>query len=489
MNKENSKDSLGYDLAAEIRAAAADTRKFLDRGRVVLEVLANIGARNRCGARSRAGLEPGAVENVGTSEGVRKAWQSRHAHGEISSPHEEDWQVDMRIGGGATQAGIHAELGKGSRKEAAEKHKFAHEHFTKKAAEYASYAGDERSQMRHQHADNWMKKSKAAASKAESHKKAAERFSASNSTMLEQFSPSPMIGKYAAGKARRSVLADKLAAKNAAFGSKYEEAKHPRYNGKWTHKRGAAVSAGVESTDSMKKSAKWWHADYAETGHKIMHSKIGGKHYAYAEGVNHPGELKKGFDSMETAVKHAQDQAEEWAGLDEETQTKKSETGGQKISLPPKAIDTGDEQAKPNHTHVVTVVSSGGGHVSEVQPVRFFSSEEAARKFADEQNKRPSYGMISSHYGVKSKEEHKHLFGESSAVEKYNPFTGRVSRVKTWRTENKRTSTAFNAEQLAIGTKHEMEHTKDPKVARKIAADHLAEDPKYYTKLKQCMKD
>jgi len=50
-------------------------------------------------------------------------------------------------------------------------------------------------------------------------------------------------------------------------------------------------------------------------------------------------------------------------------------------------------------------------------------------------------------------------------------------------------NTAFNAEQLAVGTKHEMEHTTDPKVARKIAADHLGEDPDYYVKLKKCMGD
>lgn len=35
--------------------------------------------------------------------------------------------------------------------------------------------------------------------------------------------------------------------------------------------------------------------------------------------------------------------------------------------------------------------------------------------------------------------------------------------------------------QLAIGIMVEMEHTKDPKEAEKIARDHLAEDPKYYT--------
>ena len=39
-------------------------------------------------------------------------------------------------------------------------------------------------------------------------------------------------------------------------------------------------------------------------------------------------------------------------------------------------------------------------------------------------------------------------------------------------------------EQLKIGIKVEMEHTDDPKVAKKIALDHLAEEPQYYTKLK-----
>lgn len=37
--------------------------------------------------------------------------------------------------------------------------------------------------------------------------------------------------------------------------------------------------------------------------------------------------------------------------------------------------------------------------------------------------------------------------------------------------------------QLKMGTEVEMEHTDDPKEARKIALDHLAEVPDYYTKL------
>lgn len=41
----------------------------------------------------------------------------------------------------------------------------------------------------------------------------------------------------------------------------------------------------------------------------------------------------------------------------------------------------------------------------------------------------------------------------------------------------------FDQQQLAKGIEHEMEHTKNPAVAAKIAADHLAEDPKYYDHL------
>jgi len=41
----------------------------------------------------------------------------------------------------------------------------------------------------------------------------------------------------------------------------------------------------------------------------------------------------------------------------------------------------------------------------------------------------------------------------------------------------------FNAEQLRIGTDHEMEHTKDRQIAKETAKDHLAEDEEYYIKL------
>lgn len=40
-------------------------------------------------------------------------------------------------------------------------------------------------------------------------------------------------------------------------------------------------------------------------------------------------------------------------------------------------------------------------------------------------------------------------------------------------------------EQLKLGIEIEQEHTTDLAEAEKIARDHLAEDPEYYTKLKK----
>jgi hypothetical protein len=43
----------------------------------------------------------------------------------------------------------------------------------------------------------------------------------------------------------------------------------------------------------------------------------------------------------------------------------------------------------------------------------------------------------------------------------------------------------FNKQQLERGTKVEMEHTNDKRVAKRIAMDHLTEDKNYYVKLKK----
>lgn len=42
--------------------------------------------------------------------------------------------------------------------------------------------------------------------------------------------------------------------------------------------------------------------------------------------------------------------------------------------------------------------------------------------------------------------------------------------------------------QLEMGIKTEMEHTDDKEEAKKIALQHLAEDPHYYSKLKKIEK-
>ena len=44
-------------------------------------------------------------------------------------------------------------------------------------------------------------------------------------------------------------------------------------------------------------------------------------------------------------------------------------------------------------------------------------------------------------------------------------------------------SMQFDPEELKKGMKVESEHSDDPEVQRKIATDHLKEDPEYYTKL------
>jgi hypothetical protein len=44
---------------------------------------------------------------------------------------------------------------------------------------------------------------------------------------------------------------------------------------------------------------------------------------------------------------------------------------------------------------------------------------------------------------------------------------------------------SFDPLQLSRGTLVEMEHTTDPKIAQRIAADHLTEDPNYYDKLEE----
>ena len=41
-------------------------------------------------------------------------------------------------------------------------------------------------------------------------------------------------------------------------------------------------------------------------------------------------------------------------------------------------------------------------------------------------------------------------------------------------------------DEIEAGTDHEMEHTSDRDMARRIAMDHLRENPHYYSELEKC---
>lgn len=47
----------------------------------------------------------------------------------------------------------------------------------------------------------------------------------------------------------------------------------------------------------------------------------------------------------------------------------------------------------------------------------------------------------------------------------------------------------FDPVHLRRGIQVEMEHTRDPKIAERIAMDHLVEDPLYYVKLAKIHAD
>jgi hypothetical protein len=56
---------------------------------------------------------------------------------------------------------------------------------------------------------------------------------------------------------------------------------------------------------------------------------------------------------------------------------------------------------------------------------------------------------------------------------------------KGLRRGKKTTPGDVDAQQLRMGIRTEKEHTTSPRMACRIALDHLAEHPKYYSKLKK----
>ena len=51
------------------------------------------------------------------------------------------------------------------------------------------------------------------------------------------------------------------------------------------------------------------------------------------------------------------------------------------------------------------------------------------------------------------------------------------------------TENDVNPKELLMGIEIEHEHTNNPELAKRIALDHLAEIPDYYTRLKKMEKD
>lgn len=73
-------------------------------------------------------------------------------------------------------------------------------------------------------------------------------------------------------------------------------------------------------------------------------------------------------------------------------------------------------------------------------------------------------------------------------IKKFNSFiseggkSGEMSPDEVYQRSSSNSRRNFDAE-LETGISVEMEHTDDPDEAKRIALDHLAEDPEYYTKL------
>jgi hypothetical protein len=68
-------------------------------------------------------------------------------------------------------------------------------------------------------------------------------------------------------------------------------------------------------------------------------------------------------------------------------------------------------------------------------------------------------------------------------LEKENPSTPEMAPLNGRAREEGVTSSEVDQEELAKGIAMEMEHTLDEETARRLALDHLAEIPDYYTRL------
>lgn len=87
-------------------------------------------------------------------------------------------------------------------------------------------------------------------------------------------------------------------------------------------------------------------------------------------------------------------------------------------------------------------------------------------------------GLVQALYDLKAQ-----LHGEKLSIEEEHKLLNKPTLTVAEIAEKHGVDRMQIAKQLDKGVKVELEHTKDKSVAREIALDHLAEDPKYYDKL------
>ena len=87
-------------------------------------------------------------------------------------------------------------------------------------------------------------------------------------------------------------------------------------------------------------------------------------------------------------------------------------------------------------------------------------------------------GLVQALYDLKAQ-----LHGEKLSIEEEHKLLNKPTLTVAEIAEKHGVDRMQIAKQLDKGVKVELEHTKDKSIAREIALDHLAEDPKYYDKL------
>lgn len=83
-----------------------------------------------------------------------------------------------------------------------------------------------------------------------------------------------------------------------------------------------------------------------------------------------------------------------------------------------------------------------------------------------------------------------HSFAEKEGVDphKFEKYIYMILGSFLGAGKSKKFTGTYNQKQVEMGIKIEMEHTTDPLLAEKIARDHLAEIPDYYTRLMEMEK-